>query len=202
MPSSRIVVYNDPSYVDPNDPMQCVQNAGELPLNVDPAEVNTFLDYLKKHLPDIGNIELLNASVDANADTSLPLEMIEDDIYYAVGDSHDNNYSSAHIGKQKQWASHVEAEPKRFLNTNSSVLGQYIACLSRESKQKCSSIIQRIGTLAPRSAMPNMIFAAFGPSNCDGIHISSCGHVVHQECHERYLLSLKQRYESRILLLT
>ena len=36
-------------------------------------------------------------------------------------------------------------------------------------------------------------FDRFGPTDCDGIHISSCGHAVHQHCHDLYLSSLRRR---------
>lgn len=193
----RIEVANDPSNVDPNNPMQSVLNEGvELSPDSESAEVNTFLDYFKQHLLDIRNIKLFNTSMDTKADTSLPLERIEDDVYHSVRDLHDANQSNALDGIQKHLASHVEAEPKISPNMVSSVLGEYIACFSREVKQNRSSSSRHTGNLTSQSAMPDIRFGVFGPSDCDGIHISSCGHAVHQDCHERYLLSLKQRYES------
>ncbi|KAK1298843.1 hypothetical protein QJS10_CPB14g00607 [Acorus calamus] len=33
--------------------------------------------------------------------------------------------------------------------------------------------------------------------DCDGIHISTCGHVVHQECHNSYLKTMRQGYNMR-----
>uniref|UniRef100_M8B5B3 E3 ubiquitin-protein ligase n=1 Tax=Aegilops tauschii TaxID=37682 RepID=M8B5B3_AEGTA len=51
---------------------------------------------------------------------------------------------------------------------------------------------------ASKSSAPVTIRNRFGPVDCDGIHINSCGHAVHQECHDRYLFSLKQRYIRRL----
>lgn len=39
----------------------------------------------------------------------------------------------------------------------------------------------------PTSTIPSLF-------DCDGIHISSCRHAVHLDCHDRYIYSLKQRY--------
>jgi hypothetical protein len=36
-------------------------------------------------------------------------------------------------------------------------------------------------------------YNGFGPSDGDGVHISSCGHALHQGCLDRYLSSLKER---------
>ncbi|KAJ4782433.1 E3 ubiquitin-protein ligase UBR3 [Rhynchospora pubera] len=35
----------------------------------------------------------------------------------------------------------------------------------------------------------------FGLVDCDGVHISSCGHAVHQECHERFIRGLSEMDE-------
>ncbi|XP_078428667.1 proteolysis 6 isoform X2 [Wolffia australiana] len=40
-------------------------------------------------------------------------------------------------------------------------------------------------------------FQRFGPVDCDGVHISSCGHAVHRECHDLYLSSLRRRNDRR-----
>ncbi|CAN8237512.1 unnamed protein product [Cochlearia groenlandica] len=37
----------------------------------------------------------------------------------------------------------------------------------------------------------------FHPIDCDGVYLSSCGHAVHQSCHELYFKSLKDRSERR-----
>ncbi|PKI62077.1 hypothetical protein CRG98_017450 [Punica granatum] len=42
-------------------------------------------------------------------------------------------------------------------------------------------------------------FDGFGPVDCDGIYLSSCGHAVHHGCLDRYLSSLKERYIRRIV---
>ncbi|XP_039045643.1 E3 ubiquitin-protein ligase PRT6-like [Hibiscus syriacus] len=42
-----------------------------------------------------------------------------------------------------------------------------------------------------------LVYDEFGPLDCDGIYLSSCGHAVHQGCLDRYLSSLKERFAWR-----
>lgn len=44
-----------------------------------------------------------------------------------------------------------------------------------------------------QSATQLAAYDGFGPSDCDGIFLSSCGHAVHQGCLDSYLYSLKDR---------
>lgn len=37
------------------------------------------------------------------------------------------------------------------------------------------------------------MYGDFGPLDCDGVFLSSCGHAVHQGCLDRYLVSLRER---------
>ncbi|CAL5331360.1 unnamed protein product [Camellia sinensis] len=56
--------------------------------------------------------------------------------------------------------------------------------------------ISRPRAAAPsESSSPLAAYDGFGSLDCDGIHVSSCGHVVHQACLDRYLSSLKERGE-------
>ncbi|CAL5434533.1 unnamed protein product [Camellia sinensis] len=60
--------------------------------------------------------------------------------------------------------------------------------------------ISRPRAAAPsESSSPLAAYDGFGPLDCDGIHVSSCGHAVHQACLDRYLSSLKERYVRRIV---
>ncbi|KAL0888784.1 hypothetical protein Bca101_012767 [Brassica carinata] len=51
--------------------------------------------------------------------------------------------------------------------------------------------------LRETSRHPDVSLDGFHPTDCDGVHLSSCGHAVHQICLERYLKSLKERSERR-----
>ncbi|CAM8960365.1 unnamed protein product [Rhodiola kirilowii] len=42
------------------------------------------------------------------------------------------------------------------------------------------------------------MYGDFGPLDCDGVFLSSCGHAVHQGCLDRYLSSLKERRSRRV----
>ncbi|KAL7596480.1 hypothetical protein Lser_V15G31144 [Lactuca serriola] len=48
------------------------------------------------------------------------------------------------------------------------------------------------------SVTSRLPYDGFGPSDCNGIYVTSCGHDVHQGCLDRYLHSLKERYTRRI----
>lgn len=48
-------------------------------------------------------------------------------------------------------------------------------------------------------AMEGLLHDHVGSNDGVGVHMSSCGHAVHQECLDRYLSSLVQRYHSRTL---
>ncbi|KAK8512296.1 hypothetical protein V6N12_032019 [Hibiscus sabdariffa] len=48
-----------------------------------------------------------------------------------------------------------------------------------------------------KSTSQPLFYDGFGPLDCDGIYLSSCGHAVHQGCLDRYLSSLKKGYARR-----
>lgn len=43
------------------------------------------------------------------------------------------------------------------------------------------------------------LFYEFGPNDCNGMHVSSCGHAVYHECLDCYLSSLWKRYNSKLI---
>lgn len=166
-------------------------------IDIEPAEGNAFLDLSEEQLPDIRNIQLPTLSCDNGTDTTLSFEMMEDELYRSiVGDIQSiESHTESLDGEQTRSTLCVPAGSKKSRNIEFSVLGEYTAYLSRETSKRQSSIYG-LQDLANVSSKPTSTakFNRFGPSDCDGIHISSCGHVVHQECHDRYLSSLKQRY--------
>ncbi|KAJ3693678.1 hypothetical protein LUZ60_009158 [Juncus effusus] len=127
------------------------------------------------------------------------------------------------LSKLKNGESALEKCEKGKITKTPSVAGIYASCLKRNSSSSSSpsSSRSKITKMALRSSMG--LFSRhtslvspkrekvsgsvssqtgrvrrFGPVDCDGVHVSSCGHAVHQECHERYLFSLKQRYIRRL----
>ncbi|XP_038980097.1 E3 ubiquitin-protein ligase PRT6-like isoform X2 [Phoenix dactylifera] len=162
----------NPSSADSSSPAQLVLNAGlDLSIDIEPAE-----------------------------DTTLSLEM-EDEIYRCIVEDIRSieSHTEALDGEQTHSTLCIPVGSKKSRNIECSVLGEYIAYLSRETSKRQSSMygLQHLADVSPKPTSTAK-FNRFGPSDCDGIHISSCGHVVHQECHDRYLSSLKQRYIRRL----
>ena len=66
----------------------------------------------------------------------------------------------------------------------------------RNSVSALSTLQVRSPDSRPRetSRRPDVVsLDEFHPTDCDGVHLSSCGHAVHQICLERYIKSLKER---------
>lgn len=80
--------------------------------------------------------------------------------------------------------------------------GKYIASLSHEvvndPSSSSSSSSENVGSPSGKaqigaSVTSRLPYDGFGPSDCNGIYVISCGHAVHQGCLDRYLRSLKER---------
>jgi E3 ubiquitin-protein ligase UBR3 len=152
--------------------------------DVDNMEVEALLDFSNEQHPLIRYIPCFPSGHSiGNADDNISLETIESDVYKSIV----NDLVGIQGGEQTLSTSNPVAGFKTNATQRSSVLGTYVTCLS--TKYRLSSL----SDVASRSSAPATIRNRFGPVDCDGIHISSCGHAVHQECHDRYLFSLKQR---------
>ncbi|XP_074561564.1 E3 ubiquitin-protein ligase PRT6-like isoform X2 [Curcuma longa] len=175
---------NDSSRADPNGIRQLTVDLGvDPPFNTESIEVS-FLGSLGKQIQTLEKLE-------DDREDSVPLEKLEEDIYHSVIR---NILKEQKLLSRDDMANSREDRVAEFF-----VLGEFVACLLRESKQNDSSIRLRcIANSSSRSITPTATISGFGPSDCDGIHISSCGHAVHQECHDRYMLSLKQRYNGQL----
>ncbi|XP_048561722.1 E3 ubiquitin-protein ligase PRT6-like [Triticum urartu] len=156
---------------------------------LDSMEVDAFLDFSNEQHPLIRYISCFpSGRCTGNADDNISLETIEADVYKSIV----NDLAGIQGGEQSLSTSNLTAGSKTSTSPKSSVLGTYVTCLS--TKYRLSSFCD----VASKSSAPVTIRNRFGPVDCDGIHISSCGHAVHQECHDRYLFSLKQRYIRRL----
>lgn len=160
--------------------------------DLDNTEVDAFLDFSNEQHPLIRYISSFpSGHFNSNADDIISLEAIEDDIYKSIVNDLFGS-SNAHIQDGEQTlsssTSNITAGPKKTRSPKRTVLGTYVSCLS--AKNRHSSLYD----VASKSSASLTTRNRFGPVDCDGIHISSCGHAVHQECHDRYLFSLKQRY--------
>ncbi|XP_020580715.1 E3 ubiquitin-protein ligase PRT6 [Phalaenopsis equestris] len=181
-------------------PLQLSQIAGpEVDHDVEPIEIDTFFNFIRDQIPDIGNFQLPKVSQDNAKDPSFCLELMENYLFHSImEDVHESqSYSHSTTGEQNS----TSVVDSNITRDSGSVLQEYVACLSRiSSKQQSSSLydILHHGNLSSKSKGTVARVIRFGPKDCDGIHISSCGHAVHQDCHERYLGSLKQRNIRRL----
>ncbi|WOL01977.1 E3 ubiquitin-protein ligase [Canna indica] len=192
----------DPSGADPNSMLQLARSVGiQLPLNMEPAEFDTFLGSLREQFHDIRNIQPPNMLSGTGTEVTVPLETMEDGIYHSVvRDMHNfGSISDALDGEKRCLTKDALVSSRKGRMVDFFVLGECVERLSKELKHNRSSMhgLQRLAKLSSRSIASTARASGFGPRDCDGIHISSCGHAVHQECHDRYLLSLKQRYNRR-----
>ena len=176
-------------------PDQLVQIAGsDVAYGIKPTEVHGFQDLFGEWLPETRDTQPSNASCDSSTSSQLRLEMLENDLYQSVieetcGNQHDSN---ALDGELSCSTPQVSVGSHRSKSSESYMLGGSVASLSRKASKNHHSVHDH-SAIVSVSTVPVTGFSGFGPKDCDGIHISSCGHAVHQECHDRYLTSLKQR---------
>ncbi|XP_068635271.1 E3 ubiquitin-protein ligase PRT6-like [Aristolochia californica] len=165
-----------------------------------PTDIDAFVEFMRARLPAIRNVQHPNISSETENSDPFSPEMMEADIYWSIMSAlPDIMLHSDPLEEEKESSvAHFEDS----MGIGSVVLEEYVASLSKETARH--SLASEAGhsvqsenvssTLTPASA-----FDGFGPTDCDGIHISSCGHAVHQECRDRYLSSLRQRFVRRIV---
>ncbi|XP_015697922.1 E3 ubiquitin-protein ligase PRT6 isoform X2 [Oryza brachyantha] len=153
----------------------------------DAMEVDAFLDFSNEQHPLIRYISSFPSIYSNSNDGDITsLETIEDDVCKDILNYMSGSSSvESKDGEQTLSTTNLSIGSKKNRSPRSSVLGTYVNCLS--TKQLHSS-----------KSSGSVTRNRFGPVDCDGIHISTCGHAVHQECHDRYLFSLKQRYVRRL----
>jgi hypothetical protein len=153
--------------------------------DLDNMEVDAFLDLSNEQHPMVRHIPSFRSGhCNNNVDGVVSLEAVEADIYKSIA----NDLLQDGEQALSSSTSNVTVGSKKIRSTKCSVLGAYVSCLSAKHRQSA------LYDVASRSSASVTTRNKFGPIDCDGIHISSCGHAVHQECHDRYLFSLKQRY--------
>ncbi|KAJ4789311.1 E3 ubiquitin-protein ligase PRT6 [Rhynchospora pubera] len=169
-------------------------------------EIDPSSDEESAQLPAVKPIQPVNPNLNSSLSGSHSLVTIEEEIYSLILQDLVKDACDTEKGK---------------ITKSPSVSGMYAACLKRDSSKNCeTSKIMKSPLVGLRtSAFFSMQSGTslvspkrekltgsssglgktwFGPIDCDGVHISSCGHAVHQECHERYLFSLKQRFIRRL----
>ncbi|CAL5388291.1 unnamed protein product [Camellia sinensis] len=178
---------------------QLIQNAvNEFASDGQPREVNAFLEFIKARFPSVRNIQLPCTSNDTREGTACSLETLEEHMYLSIRQQMHGNLLHSDFVQDDQTSPTVERHSTSG-GAESLLLGKYIASLSKETIENPASENTRSRNAAPsESSSPLAAYDGFGPLDCDGIHVSSCGHAVHQACLDRYLSSLKERHVRRI----
>ncbi|KAG9454677.1 hypothetical protein H6P81_007581 [Aristolochia fimbriata] len=165
-----------------------------------PTDIDAFVEFIRARLPAIRNIQLPNASTGADTNPPFSPEMMEDDIYQSIMSGLPDGMPHSNLLEEENESSisHFEEDSTKI---GYAVLGEYVASLSKETARhpSVSEASHSIQGENVSSRFASAAFDGFGPTDCDGIHISSCGHAVHQECRDRYLSSLRQRFVRRIV---
>lgn len=135
--------------------------------------LNDLMDPVTGQLLHVRNSQLPFSFNNEDNDTLSSIEIIEKNIYLSIREDFD--VQDFHFDELVDTPVHsLGAEGLKNV-------GDRITGLSR----KVSSY-HTVEDASPTSTIPSLF-------DCDGIHISSCRHVVHLDCHDRYISSLKQR---------
>ena len=153
-----------------------------------PGEVGAFLDFVKSHFPPLRNSQVPGTSNDKGEKIIISFDTLEEDIYLSVQkEMHDSLHS-------KFYGDEIFSEVVRGEDSMSVLHVKYIAALSRELAENHSTSVSAHNVHTLVEHLQPTAFNEIGPTDCDGIYLSSCGHAVHQGCLDRYLSSLKERY--------
>ncbi|XP_052173554.1 E3 ubiquitin-protein ligase PRT6 [Diospyros lotus] len=201
VPSSRDTAMGNSGLISSAQLNQLIQNAvNEFASDGQPREVNAFIEFIKARFPSVRNIQLPYSSNDTRERTIFSFEALEEHMYVTIREQ---------MGKSSLDSDFVQVGPSSpAIDRNSTggvaeslLLGKYIASLSKETinKPSASGNTRSRSAALSESSTPLSDYQGFGPLDCDGIHVSSCRHAVHQACLDRYLSSLRERYSRRIV---
>ncbi|KAH9672311.1 E3 ubiquitin-protein ligase PRT6 [Citrus sinensis] len=158
--------------------------------NGKPEEVNAVLEFVKAQFPSLRNIPIPFTFSNGRKCTASSMEMFEQDLYLSICREMRKNMTYPDLMKEDEECSVAEGGLKNRGNSDSFLLGKYVASISKEMRENASASEVSRGD---RIAAESLVYDGFGPIDCDGIHLSSCGHAVHQGCLDRYVSSLKER---------
>ncbi|XP_065854552.1 E3 ubiquitin-protein ligase PRT6 [Euphorbia lathyris] len=160
-----------------------------------PGELSNFVEFIKAKFPSLRNPQVLGSLKEGNDGTTSSFEVLEQDMYISSRkEIYDGKISISEVNNAVLSA----AEGSKSCNgADSALLGKYIAAFSREMTEHPSSSENAVDVARTESTSQIAACDRFGPADCDGVYLSSCGHAVHQECLDRYLSSLKERYVRR-----
>lgn len=181
--------------------LQSIQSAVEdFASEGQPAEVNAFLEYFGAHFPSLKNIPLtLN---DNRERTTYSLDKVEELMYTLVREEMASKLLQKDFTEHGKDISIAGGIQERSSRIESLLLAKYIASISKETADDPSASVNShsySNNPQPDRSTSLPEYERFGPSDCDGIFLSSCGHAVHQGCLDRYLSSLRERYIRRIV---
>ncbi|XP_073157617.1 E3 ubiquitin-protein ligase PRT6 isoform X2 [Henckelia pumila] len=166
-----------------------------------PAEVDSFLQFVKARFPSLKNVQLPCMSTDKAEGTASSLEAFEERMYLLIKGSSSGLNNSDSPNKDGIFLA-TDSNREGRGSAESLLLGKYIAALSKEPTD-CPSASQnahsRGDQMQTEANTWHLEHDKFGPAGSDGIYVSSCGHAVHQGCLDRYLSSLRERYIRRIV---
>ncbi|KAL5549950.1 hypothetical protein UlMin_000126 [Ulmus minor] len=156
-------------------------------------EVEAFVEFLKGRFPTLRNIHESCTSNNEQESTPYLFETLEEDLYLSIR----KEMCTVSSFTENMELSTAEEGSARSENDKNILLGKYVAAFSRKMAENPSSSDNVHAD--KEQAESTRAYDGFGPAECDGIFISSCGHAVHQGCLDRYLSSLKERYIRRVV---
>ncbi|GAB2263939.1 hypothetical protein Droror1_Dr00026073 [Drosera rotundifolia] len=162
----------------------------ELSRDWNSAEVGSLVVFLQSKMPELKNVEFPFISNSMKKETAYSFESMEQEMLFSI---------EKHMGRIASGLANISDDTNETTRkvTSSFLLGKYLAALPREATYNLEDPKDK-DPYSLESAEPFSPPKEFGPTGCDGIHLSSCGHAVHQSCLDRYLSSLKDRYMRRI----
>lgn len=172
---------------------QLVQNAvTELSNHGQPWEVDAFLEFIKGWFPALKNVRVPCSTNNEREKNSCLFETLEEDFYFSIQREMHNKMTHSMSLEDKKFSTAGKGQATSR-DTECLLLGKYIAAFSREMTENpsVSENNRNDKMLVESTQLP--AYDGFGPADCDGIYLSSCGHAVHQGCLDRYLSSLKER---------
>ncbi|KAJ8753971.1 hypothetical protein K2173_001869 [Erythroxylum novogranatense] len=160
-------------------------------------EVNAVIEFLQARFPSLKNTQFC-AHKDDNVTTVHSFDTLEEDLYFTIREEMQKNLLISDCREQNKKCKAVVGVPENGA-LESVLLGKYIATLSRVSAELTSASGSASVDKVSTESTSQIPYDGFGPMNCDGIYLSSCGHAVHQRCLDRYLSSLRERHVRRIV---
>ncbi|KAK1271492.1 hypothetical protein QJS04_geneDACA021621 [Acorus gramineus] len=156
-------------------------------------------------IPEVNSVsqstsnELLYESLLEGTNSTSSVEMIEKAIYKSVQEYiHD---SSNEVSTMTFSVPHAEDSYRKSNDEVCLFLEEYFGleneCPNNPEASISDAVFKNKLLRCKSSEAPSASVDRYCLKDCDGIHISTCGHVVHQECHNSYLKTMRQGYNMR-----